>query len=292
VTHLKRIQKTLLRWYSRNRRDLPWRKTKNPYRILLSEIMLQQTQVSRVLQKYPAFLKKFPDFRALAHARTSEVIVAWRGMGYNNRAVRLQQLAREVIETHGGTLPQSASELDTLPGIGRYTAHALACFAFGQTVPVVDTNVRRVLQRLFPKALRKKGEWETARLALPKRRAYNWNQALMEFGALVCTATAPKCDVCPVKRFCPSAFPMRSRVRTSTSSAEPKHDGLPNRIYRGRIIEALRDSGRSISTLRIGQAVKPAYRKKDEAWLFALLKKLQKEGLIELKKNRSVSLPA
>ncbi|MBF8248707.1 MAG: HhH-GPD family protein, partial [Bacteroidetes bacterium] len=175
---------------------------------------------------------------------------------------------------------------------GRYTAHALACFAFGQPVPVVDTNVRRVLQRLFPRALRKKDEWETARLALPKRSAYNWNQALMEFGALVCTASAPKCDHCPVQRFCPSAFPQRHRVKNHSTAAEPKHDGLPNRIYRGRIIEALRDSGRSISTLRIGQAVKPAYRKKDEEWLFALLNKLQKEGLIELKKNRSVSLPA
>ncbi|MBF8247828.1 MAG: HhH-GPD family protein [Bacteroidetes bacterium] len=254
--------------------------------------MLQQTQMSRVLQKYPSFLKKFPDFRALAKARTSEVIVAWRGMGYNNRAVRLQQMSKEVMEKHSGRLPTTVAELDALPGVGRYTANALACFAFGQSVPVVDTNVRRVLQRLFPKTLRKKGEWETARLALPKRSAYNWNQGLMEFGALVCTAAAPKCDVCPVKRFCPSAFPRKVGAKNNSPSAEPKHDGLPNRIYRGRIIEALRNSGRSISTVRIGQAVKPAYRKKDEAWLFALLKKLQKDGLIELKKNRSVSLPA
>jgi A/G-specific adenine glycosylase len=271
---------------------MPWRKTKNPYRILLSEIMLQQTQVSRVLQKYPDFLKKFPGFRALAKARTSEVIVAWRGMGYNNRAVRLQRLAQMVVNKYGGQLPAEVAELDALPGVGRYTAHALACFAFGQSVPVVDTNVRRVLQRLFPKTFRKEGDWETARQVLPKRSSYNWNQALMEFGALVCTAAAPKCDFCPVRRFCPSAFPLRHRVRNNSSAVEPKYDGLPNRIYRGRIIEALRDSGRSISTLRIGQAVKPAYRKKDEEWLFALLKKLQKEGLIELKKNRSVSLPA
>ncbi len=292
MIHMKRIQKTVLRWYSRNRRELPWRKTNSPYRILLSEVMLQQTQVSRVLQKYPAFLKKFPGFRSLAKARASDVIVAWRGMGYNNRAVRLQQMASEVMEEHSGRLPSTVAELVSLPGIGRYTAHALACFAFGQSVPVVDTNVRRVLQRLFPKTLRKKGEWETALLALPKRSAYNWNQALMEFGALVCTSSVPKCEHCPIERLCPSAFPVRNRTKNGSLTAESKHDGLPNRIYRGRIIEALRNSGRSMSALRIGHAVKTAYRKKDEAWLFVLLKKLHKEGLIELTKNRSVSLPA
>ncbi|MGH2569330.1 MAG: A/G-specific adenine glycosylase, partial [Bacteroidota bacterium] len=156
------VTQLVLRWYRRHGRPLPWRRTRSPYRILVSEIMLQQTQVGRVLEKYPSFLRRFPDIQSLARAKKSSVIKAWRGMGYNNRAVRLQQLARIVRHSQGGKLPRTVEELQNLPGIGRYTAHALACFAFRRPLQVVDTNVRRILSRLFPSETKRRDVWDVA----------------------------------------------------------------------------------------------------------------------------------
>lgn len=248
--------------------------------------MLQQTQVSRVLQMYPRFLKRFPSFSSLANARTSSVIRAWRGMGYNNRAVRLQHLARTVLSAHQGRLPTTIESLEKLPGIGKYTAHALACLAFNQHVPVVDTNIRRVLSRLFPAQAKKLDIWALAAIALPSRSAHRWNQALMDLGATVCTSANPKCRICPVVKLCPSSF----RVQRSTelrATPEPSRDGLPNRIYRGRIVDALRRTTGSnyVSFAHLGRKVKDSYSIQDEPWLERLMKALEKDGLVVLKKT-------
>jgi len=282
----KAIKSAILRWYRRNARSFPWRRTRNPYRILLSEVMLQQTQTSRVVEKYPRFLRRFPTFQALARARRSSVIRAWQGMGYNNRAVRLQQLARAVMREHGGRLPRDPQLLQQLPGIGRYTAHAIACFAYGENVPVVDTNVRRVLARLFPQLARNGDIWQLATALLPKQRAYDWNQALFDFGATICTARAPRCATCPVNRCCPSAFCVEP-VRPKPNRPELRRNGVPNRIYRGRIIELLRQSRRSLPSNWIGRRIKEDFGPSDRSWLHALLRSLERDGLVTIANGSS-----
>jgi A/G-specific adenine glycosylase len=197
----------LLAWYKRNARVLPWRETRNPYAILVSEFMLQQTQVSRVLDYYPRFLKHFPTLDSLARSKSKAVMEAWDGLGYYARARNLHKLAREVTRLHDGTLPDKPEELRTLPGVGQYTAGAVACFAYEKPVPTVDTNVRRVLTRVFGNAkvgMRNAELWELASRLTPRqgKRAWRFNQALMELGALVCTARKPKCPECPVRSDC------------------------------------------------------------------------------------------
>jgi A/G-specific adenine glycosylase len=289
------IIQRIFRWYSRSARKLPWRGERNPYRILLSEVMLQQTQVSRVLEKYPQFLKRFPDFTTLARAKTSSVIRAWKGMGYNNRAVRLQQLARTVNGDWQGRLPRTVEQLQSLPGIGKYTAHALACLAFNQRVPVVDTNVNRVLGRLFPAQAKRMDIWKLAELTLPKQRADEWNQALMDLGSTLCNSSSPKCDTCPVLKLCPSSFRTENRSVKSITK-EPSRDGLPNRIYRGRVVEVLRHSagGKFIAAKRLGRQIKNDFSAHDEKWLVQLMKGLEKDGLIVMKLSKNgfgASLP-
>ena len=201
----------LLAWYRRNARKLPWRHTRNPYAILVSEFMLQQTQVSRVLEYYPRFLKRFPTIERLARSRPQTVREAWDGMGYYARARNLHSLAREVVRDHAGTVPASPEVLRTLPGVGPYTAGAVACFAYEKSVPAVDTNVKRVLTRVFAPA----DVWEFAAELTPKKgkTAWTFNQAVMELGALVCTARRPRCPSCPVKRECRSPEKRASHQR-------------------------------------------------------------------------------
>ncbi|PYP08564.1 MAG: adenine glycosylase [Gemmatimonadetes bacterium] len=211
----------LLAWYKRNARVLPWRETRNPYAILVSEFMLQQTQVSRVLDYYPRFLKRFPTIDKLARARPKTVREAWHGMGYYARAANLHALAKQVAET-GYRIPDDPEDLRTLPGVGRYTAGAVACFAYEKPVPTVDTNVRRVLTRVFGNAkvgMRNAELWELASRLLPKdgKRAWRFNQALMELGALVCTARKPKCPICPLRSDC---LAVRSATRTRNRGPE------------------------------------------------------------------------
>jgi A/G-specific adenine glycosylase len=200
----------LLDWYAGNgRASLPWRQTRDPYSILVSEVMLQQTQVERVIPKYHAFLERFPTLAALAEAPTADVIRAWAGLGYNARAVRLQQVARQAMSDYGGALPATMEGLLALSGIGRYTAGAVACFAFEQQVATVDTNIRRTLWRLFRGV--EPAEWPAsatrdalalAEWALPDGRAYDWQQALMDIGATICLARRPTCERCPLSSAC------------------------------------------------------------------------------------------
>ncbi|MGB2869951.1 MAG: A/G-specific adenine glycosylase [Bacteroidota bacterium] len=275
-------QRQILNWYRKANRKLPWRGTRNPYRVLLSEVMLQQTQVSRVLIKYPEFLRRFPNLEALAKGRTQDVIRTWRGMGYNNRAIRLHQIAK-LIHSSGAKFPTDVEELRRLPGVGKYTSHAVACFAFGKELPVVDTNVNRVLRRLFPAMARKRDVWDIAEQILPAKRAYDWNQALMDLGSLVCTAANPKCVVCPISRHCPSAFNVK-RAAGGKRVRESGRNGIPNRIYRGRIVETLRNisARNSISLDYLASQVKPNFTQRDRPWLSRVLAGLQKDGLVRL----------
>jgi len=216
------FQRRLLAWYRRYRRDLPWRRTRNPYHILVSEIMLQQTQVSRVIPKYREWLMRYPSLEALARATTREVREAWRPLGYNVRPLRLREIARTTLRRHGGRIPQTREELLALKGIGPYTAGAVLSFAFKRDAAILDTNVRRVLRRVFlgertaPDRLsatsRRVGSgkvpdralWDLSGALLPRGRAYDFNQALMDMGATVCTARRPRCPLCPLARLCAS----------------------------------------------------------------------------------------
>ncbi|MFN2571741.1 MAG: A/G-specific adenine glycosylase [Gemmatimonadales bacterium] len=195
----------LLVWYRGAARDLPWRSTRNPYAILVSEFMLQQTQVSRVLEYFPRFMARFPTIEKLARAQPKAVMEQWEGLGYYARARNLHRLAREVTRLRDGMLPDRPEELRALPGVGQYTAGAVACFAYEKAVPAVDVNVGRVLQRVFGgEGKREKDVWELARSLVPRhgKRAWRFNQAVMELGALVCTARNPKCAACSVAPCC------------------------------------------------------------------------------------------
>jgi A/G-specific adenine glycosylase len=203
--------RALLRWYARNRRPLPWRRTRDPYRILVSEIMLQQTQVSRVIPKDREFLRRYPSLEALARASVRQVRETWYPLGYNARPGRLRQIARTVVRRHGGRLPDTREELLALPGIGPYTAGAVLTFALGRPTPILDTNVRRVLRRFFfrDRAVPDRALWTLAGELLPPGDGYDFNQALMDFGATVCTARAPGCPRCPLRARC-TAYPKLS----------------------------------------------------------------------------------
>ena len=199
----------LLGWYAGAARNLPWRRTRNPYRVLVSEFMLQQTQVSRVAAFYPRFLARFPDLRTLARARPRAVREAWDGLGYYARARNLHALSKRVVRDYAARLPDDPTELVKLPGVGRYTAGALASFAYEKPVPAVDTNVARVIGRVFlgPKVIGRPAServWKLARTLVPRngKRAWSFNQAVMELGAVICTARRPKCPECPVRAGC------------------------------------------------------------------------------------------
>jgi len=206
---VRSFTRKLLAWYTRSARDLPWRRTRDPYRVLVSEVMLQQTQVSRVEQYYPRFLARFPDLATLASARPRAVREAWDGLGYYARARNLHAAARHVARRHDGALPDEPQDLVALPGIGRYTAGAVASFAYEKPVPAVDTNVNRVLRRVFwsqatGNRQRANAVWNLAAQLVPRngKRAWKFNQAVMELGALVCVARKPKCPECPVRTEC------------------------------------------------------------------------------------------
>jgi A/G-specific adenine glycosylase len=204
----RRFRVRLLTWYRRHGRDLPWRRTDDPYHILVSEIMLQQTQVDRVMPKYEEWLRKYPTLHALATAPEHEVTKTWYPLGYNIRPKRLQSIARQAIANYGGSLPSDEATLRSFHGIGPYTAGAIRSFAFRERAAILDTNVARVLFRVFigkgdPKAhAMKRHLWAVSEALVPNRHVYDFNQALMDFGATVCTARNPKCLVCPMKPSC------------------------------------------------------------------------------------------
>ena len=217
----REFRRRLLRWFRRHGRDLPWRRTRDPYRVAVSEFMLQQTQVSRVEGFYESFLDRFPTVHHLADAPPAAVREAWEGLGYYRRAHNLHALAREVVASREGRFPDDPIQLRALPGVGRYTAGAIACFAFERREAAVDTNVARVIRRAFhPRtpdtAAGQARIWTTAQALVPRRGrdAWSFNQAIMELGALVCTARVARCPVCPVRMAC------KTGVRTNIGNRE------------------------------------------------------------------------
>ena len=282
------FQQGLLDWWRENHRDLPWRQTRDPYRILVSEVMLQQTQVDRVIPYYERWLEAFPTVEALAAAPTAEVIRLWAGLGYNRRAVNLQRTAQAVVD-RGGVFPRDVESLRTLPGIGPYTSGAIACFAFEQDVPFIDTNMRRVLHRVFlgpeiPEQLATDREITAlAAEVIPPGNGWTWNQALIEFGALHCTARKPLCVVCPLQQSCAAWPDIQSRLATQPRG-RGKAAAIPfeqtNRYFRGRIVDALRDHpGEGIAVRDLGPMVKPEFTADDMTWLVELVHGLERDGL-------------
>jgi A/G-specific adenine glycosylase len=213
-----RFRERLLAWYDLHARDLPWRKDRDPYRVWVSEIMLQQTRVAAVIEHYHEFLRRFPTVQRLAAAREPSVLSAWSGLGYYRRARMLHAAAKVVVHDREGKFPKTAEDWRVLPGIGRYTAAAIASIASGEPVAVVDGNVERVLQRLIGKRLAGEQFWKAAESLLDRQRAGDFNQAMMELGATVCTPRAPSCLMCPVAELCTTrgevAFADRARKQT------------------------------------------------------------------------------
>lgn len=226
---LASFRRSLLQWYRANGRDLPWRRTHDPYAILVSEFMLQQTQVGAVLPYYNEWLRRFPDFRALSRASECEVLHAWQGLGYYNRARNLRASARIVQDRHVGIFPRDIDAIRDLPGIGRYTANAVATFAFDRSVPIVEANTTRVLARLFnvttpiDSSRGREALWNFAAQLVPAAGAGRFNSALMDLGALICLPR-PKCTICPVRKFCratkPEILPIKKLRPTTKQLAE------------------------------------------------------------------------
>lgn len=288
------FQKKILDWYFVNKRDLPWRKTREPYSILISEIMSQQTQLTRVVPKYKAWIEKFPEIESLANAQLSDVLQYWSGLGYNRRALHLKKTAEVVVDKYHGQFPQTENELKSLPGIGRYTARALLCFAFDHQIAVVDTNVRKVIltQMIIPEntknqivkqsakfMVRDSGSHDflkinsigiseqtiedIAKQLLPAGRAYEWNQALMDYAAAVL-----KNEKIPI--------PKQSKFIGS------------HRYYRGKILKQLLQKN-NLSIVEVGSLIKNDYNEDEKEWLQGILGELMMEGFI-ICKNDMVSL--
>ena len=268
------LRRRILSWYRRSGRDLPWRRTRDPYRVLVSEVMLQQTQVSRVLPAYRRFLRRFPTLRVLARAPLGDVLREWSGLGYNRRARDLHRVARI-----GRSLPRSVEDLDALPGVGAYTASAVACFAFDQPTAFADTNIRRVLGRAIL------GRLPTDREAVEldarfgsKREPARWHHALMDIGATICLARGPKCETCPIRGSCNYDGVERPLPRKQSPF------GARDRRVRGAIVRHLARSARGLTFAALRRSI-------DDARVPRLVRVLADEGLVEVSSGR-VRLPA
>jgi len=205
---IRSLQRRLISWYRQHGRDLPWRRTRDPYAILVSEVMLQQTQVQRAMLYYEKFLQQYPTVEDLARADEPAVRETWEGLGYYARARNLQRASQKIIEEHQGRFPTSPEALEALPGIGPYTAGAVASFAFHKDAAILDTNAARVLTRFFafpPHRQTSRFLWEVARRVTPTGKAYLFNQAIMDVGATLCVARTPRCSLCPLRPVCRSA---------------------------------------------------------------------------------------
>ena len=236
------IASGVLAWWDGDRRDLPWRRTRDPWAVLVSEVMLQQTQVDRVIPKWTAFLDRFPDPARCAAAPVGAVIEAWAGLGYNRRGVALHRCARAVVDEHDGRLPMDLAALLALPGIGPYTARAVLAFAGERDVAVVDTNVARVLARQAGRPLRLVEVQADADALVPSGQGWAWNQAMLDLGATVCRARSPDCGRCPVATSCAwrgGAGPDPAVGSAGVSGRQSRFEGS-DRQGRGRLVDALR----------------------------------------------------
>ena len=237
-------------WAATELRDLPWRRTRDPWHILVSEVMLQQTQVSRVIDRYHEFLERFPTAASCAVAPSSAVIELWAGLGYNRRAVNLWRAAGCVVERHDGVVPSDLKALLALPGIGPYTARALQAFAFEHGVAVVDTNVGRLLARWTGAQLNPKQAQAVADELVPSGAGWAWNQSLFDFAVAVCTKRSPACDACPLRQHCPwqGVGPDPAANSAGVSTKQSRFDGSERQV-RGRLVDALRNGPVAMVTL-------------------------------------------
>ena len=288
VADLAWLHDELLDWFDRTARDLPWRRNASPWAVMVSEFMLQQTPVSRVLPVYEAWVERWPVPAALAAESTGEAVRAWGRLGYPRRALRLHAAATAIVDRHGGEVPSSLEDLLALPGVGAYTAAAVSSFAFGGSEPVLDTNVRRVFARVvggeqFPPSSVTRAERDLATALLPVRDAHRWAAATMELGAVVCTARSPRCDACPVADLC------RWRAAGYPAYDGPVRRGQAwhgtDRQCRGRLMAVLREA--------TGPVPKPAL---DAVWPDALQREraldgLVADGLVEPLADDTYSLP-
>lgn len=290
------IQKKLLAWYGEaGRSHLPWRVVRDPYYTLVSEFMLQQTQVDRVIPKFAAFVERFPHFAALAAAGTADVLRAWQGLGYNSRAVRLQNVAREVVERYGGAMPREADALRELPGIGPYTVAAIRAFAFDEDDAPMDTNVRRIVHRLFfgvefpPGATHRELD-ARAQALVPPGEGHDWSSAMMDLGATICTARAPKCLLCPLQSECAAApidANMLEALRKRYAKKASPQNAIPfertTRYARGRIVDRLRalPPGERISLLDLHRDLEPQLADRSVEDVEKLVAILQRDGLVD-----------
>ncbi len=294
---IRTFRRSLLRWYQAHKREFLWREDyPDAYVVLVSEFMLQQTQTSRVQTLAPLFLQRFPTIQTLAAATNAEMIVAWRGLGYNSRALRLRDCARAVVLEHGGQIPASEELLLKLPGIGPYTAAALSVFAFHQTRVVIDVNIERVISRVFADELELSGRPPTDRRKIAEllqqvhdaKHISAFYQGLMDVGAQICKARSTQCTECPLEQLCSSAH--RVVFHEKTKRAEPSHRSEPNRIWRGRCVELLRHSPKhqsSVQSLLSKLIDQPDAN--DAEWFATLLKSLERDEIV-LRAKSSVRL--
>jgi A/G-specific adenine glycosylase len=284
------VREVLISWFEENGRDLPWRRTRDPWRILLSEVMLQQIQVKRAVPFYEAFLARFATPRALAEAPLAEAIRVWGNLGRYRRVVNLHRTSRILIEEFGGVVPSDPEVLVRLPGIGPYTAGAIACFAFEKDVAFVDTNVRRVLHRLFfgsevpEPAAKEKQLLSTAETLVPSGHGWKWGQSVIEFGALHCTARRPLCESCPLGGLCVAGPAIRTSLAGLPRGGRVagRYEGS-NRYYRGRVLAVLREApGEGILLRELGENLREGFSEKDLPWLHGVVESLEKDGLARL----------
>ena len=254
----QKFQLKILNWYKKNKRDLPWRKTTDPYRILVSEVMLQQTQVDRVIPKYQAWIKTFPNFKALAKAPLKKVLQHWSGLGYNSRAVRLQKLAQEVMNNHQGKFPTDEHILLKLPGIGPYTARSVLIFANNKDIGTVDTNIRRIFIHEFnlSQELSDNDLMDFAYEVVPKGRSCDWHNALMDYGSTYLTSR-------------------RTGIKPQSTQSTFKGS---KRMYRGKILKILLNEQKTITELQKAC-------QKEEMFIRGILEDMKKAGLIQIKRN-------
>jgi A/G-specific adenine glycosylase len=297
---LARLRSRLLSWYATaGRSSLPWRIERNPYHTLVSEFMAQQTQIERVIPKFEAFVVTFPDVAALARASTASVLRAWKGLGYNARAVRLRRAAETVVRKYAGSIPSERDALEALDGVGPYTAAAIRVFAFGIDDAPIDTNVRRVVGRLFfgpqPSVHRSAAIDRTARELVPRGRAHDWTSAMMDLGSTICTAGSPKCLLCPLQTECISApierKPAAVNRRLARPASESKYESTA-RYARGRLIDRLRElpPGERISLLDLHRELEDVLPGRTTDDVRAFVAALEKDGLVMCDDER-VALP-
>lgn len=238
---LGEMQSAVLNWYAENGRDLAFRHTSDPWAILVSEVLAQQTQAARAAAAWTPFIDTYPTPASMAAASAADAIRAWRGLGYNRRALALHRAARVIVEVHDGRVPDSLEALVALPGIGPYTARAVLAIAFDRPVAALDVNIRRVLGRAFGvDAVSPRGRQAAADTLVPPRRAADWTHALMDVGAAFCRPREPRCDTCPLRTWCPAAGAFAPASITAKRAA-PRFAST-NRWLRGRILDALRDA--------------------------------------------------